>query len=349
MFENKKILILDFSNISYSAFHACQSDTKDLDKEKKTQYWKYLFLNSIRKLNLKFKPNEFIIAVDSRSWRNQYFPYYKAKRNQQREKSNLDFQDFFDTMNESIEELQTVFPYITLKVKNAEADDIIAVLTTKLHNQEKEIIIASNDKDFVQLLKYPNVKLYNLRTEKFIKSKDPKEDLIYLVLGGDSSDGIPNVMNPDDAFIRENYVYTVAFKKWLAKKYNYKLTNVDDYIKELEESKFIKKEEDLYYRETKKNAQMKERQKPLGPKKICKILEEGFYEWLENDEEIKRNYERNKRLIALTRETIPESVWTDIIRSYENYPLVKKDYMKLMTYFTKGRMISYLDSISDFL
>jgi 5'-3' exonuclease len=87
-----------------------------------------------------------------------------------------------------------------MKVNGAEADDIIAVLAQHLSKFRKRVIIASNDKDFRQLVT-GNVSLWSMRDEKWVEVSDPKEFLVCHLLKGDSSDGIPNVRSDDDTFI----------------------------------------------------------------------------------------------------------------------------------------------------
>ena len=88
-----------------------------------------------------------------------------------------------------------------LEVYGAEADDIIATLCGELEFDNGKTLILSGDKDFIQLHKFKNVKQYSPITKKFINGEDPDEYLYQHILKGDSSDGIPNVLSPDNTFV----------------------------------------------------------------------------------------------------------------------------------------------------
>ena len=63
------------------------------------------------------------------------------------------------------------------------------------------VMILSGDKDFIQLQKYPNVKQYSPITKKMINGMNPDDYLKEHVLKGDTSDGVPNVLSPDNTFV----------------------------------------------------------------------------------------------------------------------------------------------------
>jgi hypothetical protein len=68
-------------------------------------------------------------------------------------------------------------------------------------------MIVSGDKDFIQLQFYKNVEQYAPIQKKFIGFDedgikiDPKEFLLEQILKGDRSDGIPNILSPNDSFV----------------------------------------------------------------------------------------------------------------------------------------------------
>lgn len=130
---------------------------------------RHMILNSIRKYKTKFKDyGEVVIAADDKKyWRREFFPYYKGNRKADRAKSDFDWPMIFNTISTVREELQENFPYRVLRVPGAEADDIIATLCKTFHAQEK-ILIVSNDKDFIQLLRYDNVAIYRTLTDELV-------------------------------------------------------------------------------------------------------------------------------------------------------------------------------------
>ena len=168
---------------------------------------RHMVLNSIRGYVHKFKHeygDEIIVAVDGPDpWRRGIFEHYKAKRREGRDNDNKDWESVFGLIHTIKEELRDNFPYKVIQLDNVEADDIIATIikrTTKKWFNEKYLII-SGDKDFQQLQKYPNVKQYAPIQKKFIETDSPQEYIYEHILRGDTSDGIPNFLSPDDTFI----------------------------------------------------------------------------------------------------------------------------------------------------
>ncbi len=165
---------------------------------------RHMILNSLRMYRSRFKEEygELILCFDSRHyWRRDHFPNYKAGRKKSREDSNLEWDAIFGCLNEIKQELKDFFPYKHLEVYGAEADDIIAALCHELEFDNGKTLILSGDKDFIQLHKFPNVSQYSPITKKFINGVDPEEYLVEHILKGDSGDGIPNVLSPDNTFV----------------------------------------------------------------------------------------------------------------------------------------------------
>ena len=111
-------------------------------------------------------------------------------------------------------------PYKVIEVDTAEADDIIAVLSIK-HSANEKVMILSSDKDFAQLQKYPNVEQYSPILKKFIKEPLPSAQLKQLVIRGDKSDGIPNILSKDDVFVegvRQKPITEAKIINWMNQK-----------------------------------------------------------------------------------------------------------------------------------
>jgi 5'-3' exonuclease len=169
---------------------------------------RHMVLNSLRMYRKKFSKEygELILCSDGRKyWRKDKFPYYKASRKTSRQESEFDWGCIFDCMNQIKAELIEVFPYKLIELMTAEADDVIAIIV-KQQNEEfgnfEKTLIISADKDFTQLHKYNGVVQYNPIQKKFISEKiHPSEILHRLIMSGDRSDGIPNMMSSDDTFV----------------------------------------------------------------------------------------------------------------------------------------------------
>jgi len=167
---------------------------------------RHMFLNSLRHNRHKFKDEfgEIVICADAKnSWRRANFPYYKANRRKSREESELDWSELFRVMGLIRDEIAEFFPYKVLHFEGCEADDIIGTIChehgTVLNNGGEQFLILSGDKDYIQLHKYSNIKQYNPTMKKWVQNSDPDKYLLEHVLKGDSGDGVPNILSPDNS------------------------------------------------------------------------------------------------------------------------------------------------------
>ena len=166
---------------------------------------RHMVLNIIRNhvKNFKSEYGEVVLCCDNRKyWRKELFPFYKANRKKNRDKSDLDWHLIFDMLSKFKQELKDNFPYKVIDVEGAEADDIIGTLVPR-HSRHEKILILSSDGDFLQLQNYPNVKQYNPSQKKYVISKNPIMDLKEKIIKGDKGDGIPNVLSTSDCFVRD--------------------------------------------------------------------------------------------------------------------------------------------------
>ena len=196
------MILVDMSQISLASMmmHLNMNKTTKPDEG----MVRHMILNSLRMYRMKFKEEygELILCFDSRHyWRRDHFPNYKAGRKKSREDSNLDWDAIFSCLNDIKQELKDYFPYKHLEVYGAEADDIIATLCLELEYDNGKTLILSGDKDFIQLHRFTNVSQYSPITKKFIKGIDPHQYLDEHIIKGDSSDGVPNVLSPDNTFV----------------------------------------------------------------------------------------------------------------------------------------------------
>lgn len=181
---------------------------------------RHMVLNSIRMYRQKFKEyGELVICADDKNyWRKDIFPYYKAHRKSDREKSDLDWKMIFETLNKVKGEIKDNFPYRVIQVERAEADDIIGTLVNRfgvyLNNDSNEkILILSGDKDFGQLQKYANVEQFSPVTKRWIKVADPRRFLREHIMKGDRGDGIPNFLSQDSCIVAKERQKPLASKK----------------------------------------------------------------------------------------------------------------------------------------
>lgn len=196
------MILLDNSQILIANVFATMKQNQELNED----FLRHMVLNTYRMFRTRFKKEygELIICNDAGNyWRKEEFPYYKASRKRSMDKSDIDWSSIFNVLDSIKKEVKETFPYKNLRVERTEADDIIGVICEEYHDKEK-ILIISNDKDFQQLQKYPNVEQYSPSKKKFLTCNDPENFLIDHIISGDSSDGIPNILSDSDVFVDEN-------------------------------------------------------------------------------------------------------------------------------------------------
>jgi 5'-3' exonuclease len=162
-----------------------------------TAFYKHIN-NDIKKICKKWNTNKdnIVFCVDCQRteiWRNDIYNTYKATRTQ---KNNFN-KKIFSIFNEYVNSLN--FQYISQD--RLEGDDVI-YLSQKmiksqlevLKNNDINIIIITNDNDFLQLVD-KRVKVYNMQFKELMKRgyNDPKIDLLFKAIYGDKSDNIPKI------------------------------------------------------------------------------------------------------------------------------------------------------------
>jgi len=191
--------------LDYNAIAISNVVTQKLDIDE--NLIRHMILNSIRMYRTKHKDKfgEIVICTDGRNnWRTSVFPPYKFKRKDARKESKMDWKDLFRITNMVLEEIKENLPYKVVEVDDCEADDIIGELcryTNEEFGKYENILIVSSDKDFAQLQTMKNVNQYSPIKKGFIKESNPRKQLWELVLRGDTSDGVPNVLSGDQVFV----------------------------------------------------------------------------------------------------------------------------------------------------
>jgi hypothetical protein len=192
------MILIDYNGVAIgSGLHLKGELSEDL--------FRHTILNTLRMYRNKFKGQygELVICGDGRkNWRREVFPNYKFKRGKSKSASDVDWDELYRILYLVLDELGENFPYKTVLVEECEADDVIATLSqsTQEFGNNEPIMIVSADKDFVQLQKYDNVRQYSPMKKQYIIEKNPRNQLLELVLRGDASDGVPNVLSPDNSF-----------------------------------------------------------------------------------------------------------------------------------------------------
>jgi 5'-3' exonuclease len=176
---------------------------------------RHMVLNSLRGFNTKFKGEygQMVLASDaSNPWRRDFFPQYKHSRRLSRQDGPFDWDTIFKIISEVKDEISKNFPYKMIHVENCEADDIIAILCKE--QKEALYLIISGDKDFIQLHHYGNVYQWSPFLKGFIgEQEDPIKFLREQIIKGDRSDGVPNILSPDNIFVTGERQKPITKKK----------------------------------------------------------------------------------------------------------------------------------------
>ena len=189
-----KIVLFDFNNLVFRNFFI--KEVEPHSEKPDFMLWRYNIFNSIYQ-SLWKEENivEVVIAVDDKnSWRKSYFPRYKESRKKQRDKSDVKWDLLFDNLNKLVSDLKHYMPFKVIKIRSAEADDIIAIIAK---NVEESVIVISNDEDYLQLSS-DRILLYNPQKKDYVRVADCKKFLLEKIMLGQKKDDIFNIITPDD-------------------------------------------------------------------------------------------------------------------------------------------------------
>ncbi len=216
------MILIDFSQIAY----ACTIEFLLMSKTSKAELplVRHMILNTMR-INVKKNKNthgEVVVAFDSDAyWRKEQFPHYKANRKKARDNSQFDWTTIFNCIDTLKTEFRTYLPYKIVEVSGAEADDVIGTLTLN-QPMGTPVLILSGDKDFVQLQQsHANVQQQSPFVKTPIVDLTPGLTLKQHIIRGDTGDGIPNILSPDDVFVsggRQKPIRETKVIQWLQQK-----------------------------------------------------------------------------------------------------------------------------------
>ena len=155
-------------------------------------------------------------------WRMNISKEYKATRkntcNYKNKKYNIG-NIFKHIYNSLYPQLEKQYGFRIVKVENAEADDIIAVLANKIREMDRTrlVVIISNDNDYLQLVNEKTLiwslqnKLLNTKVET-----TAEEILLKKILKGDESDNIPSLVGGiSDRDVNEMIKDSRKLNQWL--------------------------------------------------------------------------------------------------------------------------------------
>ena len=191
MSEVKSLVLIDGSSYLYRAFYALPGLTAPSGQPTGAIYG---VLTMLHKLIKDERPNMLGIVFDApgKTFRHELFPEYKANRKSTPEDLII-----------QIEPLLTAIENLGLpliRVNGVEADDVIGTLAKEAEQRGMNILIATGDKDFTQLVSDKITLLDTMKNrltdrsgviEKF--GLPPEQIIDFLTLSGDASDNIPGV------------------------------------------------------------------------------------------------------------------------------------------------------------
>ena len=119
------MILLDFSQTAIAAISAGSNHFGSALTEDAARH---MILNMLQSYKKKFtgKYGELMICCDGpNNWRRDVFPYYKAKRRENKAKaeSPIDWEMVYRVMNQTISDLDEFFPYKVIQIVGAEGDE----------------------------------------------------------------------------------------------------------------------------------------------------------------------------------------------------------------------------------
>ena len=190
--QAKKIFLIDGSSYLYRAFHAMPPLSTSNGLPTGAVKGVVNMLRNLRKEN----PNSHYLSIfdaKGKNFRHDIYKEYKANRPPMPE-------DLREQIS-PLKEICNAMGMPVIEIPKVEADDVIASLATLGSKQGIPIVISSLDKDLMQLVDDPLIKMMNTMNNQIydvsgVQEKfgvHPNQIIDYLAIVGDSSDNIPGV------------------------------------------------------------------------------------------------------------------------------------------------------------
>lgn len=194
-----KYLVFDAGNILYRTFYAHRGE----DDHTLAGLASHIALLTLNKYYKQHKPCKVIMGFDRHSWRKDYTasddcvskkPYKGNRRQNMTESEQEKFERYLQHIAEFEEMIRDYTSIIALANDGLEADDIIAgvINTLSVTEPNAKIVVVSQDKDLIQLLRHNNVRLIDPSTghDRTLKDWDNDADLFMFekCLRGDPGD-----------------------------------------------------------------------------------------------------------------------------------------------------------------
>lgn len=283
---------------------------------------KYLIINELLSIHREHSPNygDMVICLDDSTggyWRKDVYPMYKYSRKQNKEDSEINYEEVFAEINILIDQLRNNVPWKVVNVPRAEADDLILILAKEYSKYEK-ILILSPDKDMIQAQTNENVQQWSTLTKKWItpdtKCNCMDEWINEHVCLGDSADDVPKIV--DCTEFSESFIAHLE-KHDIDIKTPHEFINSDLSTEErkrllgaFNEYKTNRKGESTGIKNVYKDIR-------FGPAALKKKLKEfgSLDAWLDSHPLYRKHYDRNYKLVMT--DGIPSGIWNEIILNHK--------------------------------
>src|SRR3954469_1047594 len=192
-----RLLLLDGHSLAYRAFFALPVENFSTTTGQPTNAV-YGFTSMLINILRDEKPTHLAVAFDvgRKTFRSEIFAEYKANRSE----SPTDFRGQVSLIQEVLGALH--IPFVT--AEGYEADDVIATLTVQAVDAGMDVLIATGDRDALQLVNehvtvlYPRKGVSDLTrfTPEEVEAKynlTPAQYPDFAALRGDPSDNLPNI------------------------------------------------------------------------------------------------------------------------------------------------------------
>ncbi len=198
-----KLLLVDGHSNLYRAFFALKTRLSAPDGTPTGAV--YGFLRMFHKMLRELAPTHVAVAFDvsRETFRTRMLESYKGKRQPMPEELRVQV----PLVQRALELLGVTL----LLTPDVEADDMIASLAEKAASEGHEVVIATVDKDLMQLVRDPHIKLWHTRLERLLDEQGvaevfgvpPTQVVEVLALEGDASDNIPGCPGVGEKTARE--------------------------------------------------------------------------------------------------------------------------------------------------
>lgn len=212
----RTFLVIDGTNLLHRVFFANWKTQEESITSGLALHSAFVTFN---KYYQKYQPTNMFVCFDRSNWRKEYTKSEKAittaiyKGNRYTDltpSETLRIQEF----HKHIEDFETILRENTsIKVLSAdklEADDLVAGMTQQFPNDR--IIIISTDKDFIQLLRTPNIMLIDPDSGKPRECEDPDWFIFEKCFRGDRGDNVRSAY-PRVRSTRLEKAYTDEFER----------------------------------------------------------------------------------------------------------------------------------------